>query len=108
MPLLDEQGRLITAEPGAEPAAAASAVPEPDGYRMDKYRTPVPATLKGATVLSTAALQHLIAERQPVLVDVLPKTRKPKDRDQAQLWIEPKRDDICRARSGCPMSAMAS
>ena len=94
VPLLDEQGRLITAEPGAEPAAAASAVPEPDGYRMDKYRTPVPATLKGATVLSTAALQRLIAERQPVLVDVLPKTRKPKDRDQAQLWLEPTRDHL--------------
>ena len=94
VPLLDEQGRLITAEPGAEPAAAASAVPEPDGYRMDKYRTPVPATLKGATVLSTAALQRLIAERQPVLVDVLPKTRKPKDRDQAQLWLEPTREHL--------------
>jgi quinoprotein dehydrogenase-associated probable ABC transporter substrate-binding protein/PQQ-dependent catabolism-associated CXXCW motif protein len=96
VPLLDEQGRLMAAVPaaGPEPAVAASAVPEPDGYRMDKYRTPVPATLKGATVLSTAALQRLIAERQPVLVDVLPKTRKPQDRDQAQLWLEPKRDDV--------------
>lgn len=92
VPLLDEQGRLIAATPGAEPAA--STVPEPDGYRLDKYRTAVPATLKGATVLSTAALQRLIAERQPVLVDVLPKTRKPKDRDQAQLWLEPKRDHL--------------
>ena len=92
VPLLDEQDRPITAEGTA--SVAASAVAEPAGYRMDKYRTPVPATLAGATVLSTAALQQLIAEQQPVLVDVLPKQRKPKDRDQAQIWIEPKREHI--------------
>jgi quinoprotein dehydrogenase-associated probable ABC transporter substrate-binding protein/PQQ-dependent catabolism-associated CXXCW motif protein len=92
VPLLDEQGRAITASGTAE--AAPSDVPEPAGYRMDKYRTKVPATLTGATVLSTAALQQLIADTQPVLIDVLPKQRKPKDRDQAQLWIEPKRENI--------------
>ena len=94
VPLLDEQGRLIAAEAGPEPAVAASTVPEPDGYRMDRYRAAVPATLKGATVLSTAALQRLIAGRRPVLIDVLPKTRRAKDRDQAQLWLEPKRDNL--------------
>jgi len=71
-----------------------SDVPEPAGYRMDKYRAPVPATLAGATVLSTAALRQLIAEQDPILVDVLPKQRKPKDRDQAQIWIEPRREHI--------------
>ena len=92
VPLLDEQDRPITADGTA--SVAASTVAEPAGYRMDKYRTPVPATLAGVTVLSTAALQQLIAEQQPVLVDVLPKQRKPKDRDQAQLWIEPKRENL--------------
>jgi PQQ-dependent catabolism-associated CXXCW motif protein/quinoprotein dehydrogenase-associated probable ABC transporter substrate-binding protein len=92
VPLLDEQGRLIGTE--TEQAPAASTVPEPDGYRMDKYRTPVPATLEGATVLTTAALERLVADRRPLLVDVLPKTRKPKDRDPSQLWIEPKRENI--------------
>jgi len=91
VPLLDEQGRLIDAAKAGPPA---SDVPEPDGYRMDKYRAPVPATLQGATVLGTADLAALIAERKPVLIDVLPKQRKPKDRDQAQLWIEPKREHI--------------
>ena len=32
---------------------AAETPPEPDGYRMDNYRAPTPATLRGATVLST-------------------------------------------------------
>jgi quinoprotein dehydrogenase-associated probable ABC transporter substrate-binding protein/PQQ-dependent catabolism-associated CXXCW motif protein len=85
VPLLDEQGRLITAE---------AAPPEPAGYRMGEYRAPVPATLKGATVLTTPALQALIVERDPVLVDVLPKPRKPEGRADDQLWIEQKRDHL--------------
>jgi hypothetical protein len=90
VPLLDEQGRLI----GAEQPPAATGVPEPEGYRMEKYRAPVPATLAGATVLTTAALRQLIAERHPILIDVLPKTRKPKDRAAEQVWVEPPRENI--------------
>ena len=93
VPLLDEQDRPITRD-GAAPARVSD-VPEPDGYRMDKFRSPVPAALTGATTLATpAALEQLIAERQPVLIDVLPKQRKPKDRDASQLWLEPKRENI--------------
>ena len=91
VPLLDEQDRPIT--PGGA-APRVSDVPEPAGYRMEKYRAVVPATLAGATVLSTAALERLIAERKPILIDVLSKQRKPKGRDQAQLWIEPKRENL--------------
>jgi quinoprotein dehydrogenase-associated probable ABC transporter substrate-binding protein/PQQ-dependent catabolism-associated CXXCW motif protein len=92
VPLLDEQDRPITADGVAPPRV--SDVPEPDGYRMEKYRSPVPATLTGATTLSTAALEQLITEQTPVLIDVLPKQRKLKDRDQAQIWIEPKRENL--------------
>lgn len=88
VPLLDEQGRLITAEAGGE------AVPEPAGYRMGEYRAPVPATLAGATVLTTPALQKLLAEERPVLIDVLPKPRKPEGRTAGQLWVEPERDHL--------------
>lgn len=87
VPLLDEQGRLIT-------AAADAGVSEPAGYRTAEYRAPVPATLAGATVLDTAGLRRLIEERRPVLVDVLPKPRPPADRGPGRPWIEPKRDDI--------------
>ena len=92
VPLLDEQDRPITRESQAGPPQ--SDVAEPAGYRMDKYRSPVPATLSGATVLSAATLQQLIVERHPVLIDVLPKQRKPKGRDKSQLWIEPKRENL--------------
>jgi quinoprotein dehydrogenase-associated probable ABC transporter substrate-binding protein/PQQ-dependent catabolism-associated CXXCW motif protein len=92
VPLLDEQGNLISRD--APPPPRVSNVPEPEGYRMDKYRAPVPAALTGATTVSTQELERLITERQPVLIDVLPKQRKPKDRDDAQIWIEPKRQSL--------------
>ena len=92
VPLLDERGNLMAAGPST--AIPQSTVPEPAGYRMDNYRSPVPATLAGATVLSTAALEQLIAEHRPVVVDVFPKQRKPENRDQGQVWIEPKREHI--------------
>ncbi|HEX6012820.1 MAG TPA: rhodanese-like domain-containing protein [Geminicoccaceae bacterium] len=45
-------------------------------------------------MLSTAGLQRLIADQQPVLIDVLPKTRKPEGRKATQLWMEPKRENL--------------
>ncbi|MFO1039794.1 MAG: quinoprotein dehydrogenase-associated putative ABC transporter substrate-binding protein [Geminicoccaceae bacterium] len=92
VPLLDEQGRLITG--AADTGGPSGAVPEPASYRMDKYRAPVPATLQGATVLDAPGLQKLLASDKPVLVDVLPEPRKPANRDPNQLWMPPKRQEI--------------
>ncbi len=94
VPLLDGRGRLINAEAAVPPPAAEVAVPEPAGYRMEQFKAPVPATLEGATVLGTAALRQLLSDEQPILVDVLPKARKPEGRDPSQLWVEPHREDI--------------
>ena len=87
VPRLDNRGRLVGVWASAE-------VEEPDGYRMGEYRAPVPRTLRGATVLDAAGLADLIAERQPVLVDVMPRPRKPEGRPDDKLWLEPRRDDI--------------
>lgn len=114
VPLLDEQGNLVPAAPVvpgkraevAPPPAAAAAAPEPSrtaaapavaeplGYRTEQYRAPVPATLEGATVLDTGSLKRLIQAERPVLIDVLPKERRPENRDPAKIWIEPKRQNI--------------
>jgi PQQ-dependent catabolism-associated CXXCW motif protein len=91
VPRLDHAGRLVGVWAAAQDRAA---VPEPDGYRMDRYRAPVPATLRGAVVLGTEELERLIAEQRPVLVDVMPQPRKPEGRSDDKLWIEPKRADI--------------
>ena len=94
VPLLDGRGRLIKAEAAAQPPAGEVAVTEPAGYRMEQFKAPVPATLEGATVLDTATLRQLLSDEQPILVDVLPKARKPEGRDPSQLWVEPHREDI--------------
>jgi PQQ-dependent catabolism-associated CXXCW motif protein len=71
------RGLLFALVAVASPAFAA--VTEPDGYRMDHYRAPVPESVHGATVVHTAALPGLIAQRHPVLIDVLPAPEPPAD-----------------------------
>jgi quinoprotein dehydrogenase-associated probable ABC transporter substrate-binding protein/PQQ-dependent catabolism-associated CXXCW motif protein len=87
VPLLDRQGRLIPAKDQKQ----GSVVPEPDGYRMADYRAPVPSTLEGADVLTTDGLAALIEAERPLLIDVMPAPRRPRD---TGLWIAPKRDQI--------------
>ncbi len=47
-------GLMLAAFALTAPAPAQDSVPEPDGYRTENYRAPVPATLAGARVLATA------------------------------------------------------
>ena len=85
VPLLDNQGKLIE-PPAEETRGDVAPVLEPAGYRMAEYRAPVPATLAGATVVDTEGLQQLLATGQPILIDVLPAPRAPKDRPADRLW----------------------
>ena len=87
VPLLDNQGNPIPVKEQQQ----GHFVPEPDGYRMADFRAPVPQTLEGALVLDTIDLAALIEAEQPLLIDVMPAPRKPKD---TGLWIAPKRDNI--------------
>ncbi|MGI9420385.1 MAG: quinoprotein dehydrogenase-associated putative ABC transporter substrate-binding protein [Geminicoccaceae bacterium] len=86
VPLLDNQGNPISPE-----RQQGSLVPEPGDYRMADFRAPVPATLAGADVMSTAALEAEVEAEAPLLIDVMPAPRKPRD---TGLWIPPKRDNI--------------
>ena len=97
VPLLDNQGRMISgvAEVSVDPTtrvattrAGGVAVPEPPGYRTDRYRSMVPATLEGATVLDTAGLLALLDSTEPILVDVLPKQRPAPGRNAEMPWME--------------------
>ena len=82
------------AAPETERSAGARAVvPEPDGYRMDDYRAPVPATLSGATVVDTAEAGRLHDDGVP-FVDVLPRVPRPKNLPKGTLWRPEPRQDI--------------
>jgi PQQ-dependent catabolism-associated CXXCW motif protein len=62
----------------------SSAVPawpgvlEPQTYRLEDYRSPVPDTLKGAKVIDVKAAERLWRGNSAVFIDVLPHPPKPK------------------------------
>jgi PQQ-dependent catabolism-associated CXXCW motif protein len=71
-----------------------AAVPEPSGYRMEDYRAPTPATLAGATVLSTETAHDLWARQGAVFVDVLPRPPRPAGLPAETIWRPKPREDI--------------
>lgn len=78
----------------AWPAAQGDTVPEPDGYRLESYRAPVPETLRGATVLDTEAAEALWRAGKAVFVDVLPSPPRPPNLPAGTIWQAPSRDSI--------------
>ena len=79
----------------APEAGAQEAPPEPEGYRMEAYRAPVPETLAGARVLSTEEARALWEEGgAAVFVDVLPRAPRPEGLAEGTLWRPPPREDI--------------
>lgn len=69
-------------------ASAAAAPPEPQGFHGEPYRSPVPATLAGATVLDLAGVRAWQAQGA-VLIDVMPQVRKPANLPPGTLWRQP-------------------
>jgi PQQ-dependent catabolism-associated CXXCW motif protein len=67
--------------------------PEPEGYRMDDYRAPSPATVAGGVMLDTDAAHQLWESRAAVWIDVLPAPRRPENLPPSALWMPlPHRD----------------
>ncbi len=74
------------ASPATSPAAAAAIPAEPEGYRLEAYRAPVPATLSGARVLDSAAAAELWRKGGVAFVDVLPRPPKPAGLPAGTVW----------------------
>lgn len=72
----------------AAPFAGAQEVPEPEGYRQDAYRAPVPATLSGALVVDTDAAHALWTTGRVAFIDVLPHAPKPANLPEGTFWRE--------------------
>jgi PQQ-dependent catabolism-associated CXXCW motif protein len=75
-------------------AGAQLAVIEPDGYRTDNYRAPVPATLAGVRVLTTAEAAAIWRADSAVFVDVLPRAPRPPDLPPGTVWRDTPRRNI--------------
>ncbi len=74
--------------------ALAQPVPEPEGYRDDPYRGPVPETLAGARVVDTAGAHALWQADETVFVDVLPRPPRPPNLPEGTIWRDRPRDSI--------------
>ncbi|HEY9212554.1 MAG TPA: PQQ-dependent catabolism-associated CXXCW motif protein [Ancylobacter sp.] len=83
---------LFTLSPAFGQAAAP--VPEPDGYRMDVYRAPTPATLRGARVLDTPAAEILWRDKSTTFIDVMPRDVKPANLPAGTIWRDKKREHL--------------
>ena len=84
---------LIAAWLSVPAVALAQAVPEPDGYRMEAYRAPVPDTLHGAQVIGADEAHDLWSDGA-AFVDVMPRPPKPDNLPEDTLWREPPRQSI--------------
>jgi PQQ-dependent catabolism-associated CXXCW motif protein len=75
-------------------APVHAAVPEPEGFRQDDYRAPVPATVAGAKVIHTKALKALLHKGAVLPIDVLPAPRRPEGMRPDQPWMPVPHRDI--------------
>jgi PQQ-dependent catabolism-associated CXXCW motif protein len=78
----------------AVPAGAQENPPEPEGYRTDNYRAPVPATLAGARVLTTAEAEAIWRSGSAAFVDVLPRPPRPPNLPAGTIWRDKPRLNI--------------
>jgi len=69
-------------------------IPEPGGYRMDDYRAPTPATLKGARVLTTREAADLWRAGTAVFIDVMPQPPRPAGLPPGTIWRDKPRRNI--------------
>lgn len=71
----------------------AGQVPEPDGFRGEPYRAPVPATLTGAQVIESDRALAL-HEQGVAFIDVYPRVKKPEGLPPGTVWRQPAHQTI--------------
>ncbi|NOT71692.1 MAG: PQQ-dependent catabolism-associated CXXCW motif protein [Hyphomicrobium sp.] len=81
-----------------DPGQKAETVTEPETYRTDDYRKPVPATLRGAKVLSADDASKLWSAGSAVFIDVYPHAPKPPNLPASTVWREPQHFSIENAK----------
>jgi PQQ-dependent catabolism-associated CXXCW motif protein len=75
-------------------ARAQELVLEPEGYRTEDYRAPVPDTLAGARVVTTAEAESIWRAKSGIFVDVLPRAPKPSSLPAGTIWRDRPRFNI--------------
>lgn len=87
--------RLIVLVVVALPSVSyAQGVEEPLGYRMEAYRSEVPASIEGGTVVDTDTAFALWKAGRTAFIDVLPRAPKPKGLPEGTVWRDKPRRSI--------------
>jgi PQQ-dependent catabolism-associated CXXCW motif protein len=87
-------GAILAMAALAAPARTEPLVPEPDSYRTEDYRAPVPETLAGARVLTTADAEAIWRAKRGVFIDVLPRAPRPPNLPAGTVWRDKPRFNI--------------
>ncbi len=74
--------------------ARRNSCPSPTGYRTEDYRAPVPQTLAGGRVLTTAEAEAIWRAKSGVFIDVLPRPPKPSNLPAGTVWRDKPRFNI--------------
>jgi len=74
--------------------ARASEILEPDGYRLEDYRAPTPATLHDAVAIGTPDAEKVWRSGIASFIDVLPRPPRPKNLPEGTLWRDKPRANI--------------
>jgi PQQ-dependent catabolism-associated CXXCW motif protein len=74
--------------------AWAAEVLEPDDYRLEDYRAPTPATLRGAAAIGTQEAEKIWRSRIGSFIDVLPRPPRPRNLPEGTLWRDKPRSNI--------------
>lgn len=75
-------------------ACAEEFVTEPEIYRTEDYRAPVPSTLNGARVLTTAQAEAIWRNKAGIFIDVLPRPPKPPNLPVGTVWHDKPRFNV--------------
>src|SRR5262249_11419492 len=84
--MLRATGLVLAMCVAAAPGCAQELVLEPEGYRVDEYRAPVPETLTGARVITTAEAETIWRAKNGIFLDVLPRAPKPSNLPAGTIW----------------------
>lgn len=84
---------LLLAAPQSS-AEVAPHPPEPSSYRMDNYREPTPATLRGARVIDTDEARRMWLDKSAVFIDATPRPPKPANIPAGTIWRDQPRINI--------------
>lgn len=87
-------GFVLFAVALAATVGAAEVVPEPEGYRQDDYRSPVPSSISGGRMVTTAEAERLWRSKSAVFIDMLARPEKPKNLPAGTLWRDKPRENI--------------